>query len=300
MRCITCGIPVCVLLGAAPGLFAQNDAAAAPENNPTATARYQVMLTGLSMATFRDFATSPLYYTGPGTAASAGRLKRSDAREQLFQFRTDLNVTLSLAPESKIIQPGGFAMFVQFNLYYHRLWKLPLLSDEKSNFKAGGAILSTQNFRVNPLLGNNGLGIENVSNVLATAQLTTDISRTAPKRLNLLFFKPTLKPKKRELRFLLNVGVLNFNHRPAAHTYTDVGEIVGLETNLADLIISNRWSLNGWRLHTQLEYLSYRANGNYRGISYVWDAAHVPGRFEDFQMASHRLQFTHGLMRKNR
>lgn len=253
---------------------------------------YTLVSVGLTHSSYRDFATSPLFYNGVGLDLNAVWLKRADKRERIFEGGFGISAHSPRVPESNFIQPGGLAGFANFRFYYQELWKLEALSNAKNNTKIGGTFITTQNIRGNPALQNNAMGLENFTNLMASAQWTRDISRTESKQLNLWLFKPTLKPVKRDLRFLLNVGVLNFNYRPG-YAYSYDSEMNGTDTNPVSWVFSNyKWSLNGFRLKTQLEYIKYLPNGNARSWSYVWEAAHAPGKHETFQMASHRLQYT--------
>lgn len=253
---------------------------------------YSQLSLGLTSPIYRDFATSPLFYRGVGINLGSAWLKHSDTRERKFKIGVGLNAMSALVPESDFINLGGSVTLVNLNLYYQRLWKLESLSNSKNNVKVGGAVITSQNIRINPSLNNNALGLENISNVMASGQLTRDISRKEPKQLNLLIFKPILKPVKRDFKFQLNAGILNFNYRPG-YAYSYDSEMIGLETNPLSWAFSNyKWSMNGWRLNTQIEYIEYLPNGNARSWAYIWDAAHAPGKFEAFQMASHRIQYT--------
>ncbi|HZH86353.1 MAG TPA: hypothetical protein VFD77_03485 [Brumimicrobium sp.] len=253
---------------------------------------YTQLSVGLNNPMYRDFATSPLFYSGFGLDLSAAWLKRADKRERIFEIGLGISAQSPRVPESNFIQAGGLAIFGNLRFFYQELWKLEALSNAKNNTKVGGAVITTQNIRVNTALQNNAMGLENLLNIMASAQWTRDISRTEAKQLKLWFIKPTLKPVKRDLRFLLNVGVLNFNYRPG-YAYSYDSEMNGTDTNPVSWVFSNyKWSLNGFRLKTQLEYIKYLPNGNARSLSYVWEAAHAPGKHEAFQMASHRLQYT--------
>lgn len=253
---------------------------------------YSQLSVGFSNPVYRDFATSPLFYNGLGVNLTSSWLKQSFIKEQKFQVGFGFSAVAASVPKSNFIEADGSASFFNLDLYYHHLWRLESFSDTKNNLKIGGAVIISQNLRINNYLQNNAVGLENISNLMASAQLTRDISRREPKQLNLLIFKPTLKPAERDLRFQLNMGVLNFNYRPG-YAYSYDSEIVGTETNILEWALSNyKWSMNGWRLNTQIEFIKYLPNGNARSWSYIWEAAHAPGKFEAFQMASHRIQYT--------
>ncbi|MCC5931370.1 MAG: hypothetical protein JJU28_19130 [Cyclobacteriaceae bacterium] len=261
---------------------------------------YRQFSVGMNNPIYRDFATSPLFYNGLGTQLQMAWLKRSDLRERSFEMGLGLNGMSARIPESKFIQPKSDAFFGQLSAMYLRLWKLKSLSTEKSNIKLGGIVQSNQNFRLNLNLHNNGIGLEHLTNIMASGQITRDISRKEARQLNFWLFKPRLKEVKRDLRFQFNAGILNLNYRPG-YTYIYKEEMVGLETQpLSWLLSSYKWSLNGWRFNTQLEYISYLPNGNARSWSYVWDATNAPGRHEKFQMASHQIRFTYYFLTKRR
>ena len=252
---------------------------------------YSVLGMTFNRKTFRDFATSPLFYNGVGSDFQAGWLRRSKASERMFDIGLGVNAFFARVPTSDFLQSGSTAFMLQLNSTYSQLFEIGKISTDKNNIKVGGLIHLTQNIRSNFGLFNNGLGLENSTNIMASGQIIRDISRNAPKELNLLVFKPTLKPVKRDLRFQLNAGILNFNYRPS-YAYSYEGEIIGMETQPISWVLSSyKWSLNGWRFNTEIEFIKYLPNGNARSWSYVWDALQMPGRHENFQMASHQIRY---------
>jgi hypothetical protein len=269
----------------------QEKAANSQDESKIQSDYYSILSAGANRPIYRDFATSPLFYNGFGLDVQTAWLKRSEKRERLFDMGIAANTLNAKIPESNFLQAQSSAFLIQLNASYSQLFALDRFSTDKSNIKVGGLIRTTQNFRVNPSLQNNALGLENSTNIMASGQIIRDISRNAPKELNLLVFKPTLKPVKRDLRFQLNAGILNFNYRPS-YAYSYEGEIIGIETQPLSWVLSNyKWSLNGYRLNTEIEYIKYMPNGNARSLSYVWDAVHMPGRYESFQMASHQIRY---------
>ena len=108
---------------------------------------YTELSFGLVKPLYRDFATSPLFYSGVGINLNFARLRRSDARERIFDVGLGFNVLSAKVPSSNFIQAGASGMFGHMDLYYHELWKIKQLSDEKYNLKVGGALLVTQNVR---------------------------------------------------------------------------------------------------------------------------------------------------------
>lgn len=156
----------------------------------------------------------------------------------------------------------------------------------------GVAFVSSQNIRINQSFQNAAPGFESIVNFMAAAKIERDISRTTQKTINLYKLKLNLKSVKRELAFQFNVGILNFNRRPG-YAYVYSNEWDGSNTNGINWLLEEyQLSLNGWRFGSRCEFTQYTPNGNARRIAYVWDIAHIPGRFEVFQMAIHKLQFT--------
>jgi hypothetical protein len=268
---------------------AGNEVAASDSVKPAV--RYWQSSIGLSNPSYRDFATSPLFYRGVGFNISTGWLKRSAKKERLFDMLLSAAPMSANIPTSNYLKRAVTSTFVQMSLRYVQLYELKSLSKQKNKYKAGFALHATQNFRMNRFLQNNATGVENVSNVMLTGQVMRDVSRSSEKKVNLLFFKPTLKPVKRDLRFQLNVGVLNFNYRPG-YAFAYEGYLTSNTSPLLWILNNYSWSLNGWRTQGELELLTYLEGGNARSWTYVWSAMHIPGKFENFQMAMHQIKYT--------
>lgn len=232
----------------------------------------------LDYGLYRDFATSPLFYEIPGVGLSISGIYNTQKVENRF----DLDANLFYWNVS----------FFSFNSYYHYLHQIPVFKSEKWDLKVGGAFTFTQNFRSNSALQNAQIGYESFANLMVVGKISRDLSRLEPKDYKCWFLKGTKKAIKRLISFQLNVGILNFNHRPSTYNYVYLGSINGTELSLSEFFEEYQWKLNGWRFGTQIEYSWYYPSGNGRKIAYIWEAAHAPGTFEPFQMASHKLQFT--------
>ena len=253
---------------------------------------YLVLSAGLKNAIFRDFATSPLFYNGFGLDLQTEWLKKSQQKERSLEFGLGFCSMSARIPKSDYIQPRTNALFAQGNVRYNRLFQLKSISNTRFNYKLGGTFQTTQNLRLNSNLDNNALGLENITNIMFSAQITSDVSRNQERKLNFWLFKINLHPVKRDLRFQINYGIANFNYRPS-YAFAYVPEINGTETtDLRFILSSYNWSyFDGQRCNTDLEYIVYLPNGNARSLSYVWDIAHVPGKYEPFQMASHQIRY---------
>ena len=253
---------------------------------------------GFSSVRYRDFATSPLFYRGPGLNFNIGWKWQEEKWEQILGPELTIAWSSAAAPSSQYFQTSTTAIFSSLSLYYHYLRKIDKLCWGKQETKLGGALLLTGNLRYNSDLGNNSLGIELITNLMFSAKISRDLSRRAEKDFHLWFIKRTLKPVERHVSFQMNIGLLNMNYRPG-YAYVYDAEINGSNTSLFKYNFADyAWKINGWRLGTMIEFHKFRKSGNARKWAYVWEAAHVPGRFEPFQMASHRIQLTLMINRK--
>ncbi len=253
---------------------------------------YIVSSSALGTVLYRDFATSPLFYWGPSIRLSPGGLMQSQKVDMQWNIDIAAAVVLARAPKSTFSKTLTGALALSGELYFHYLRHITIQVNNRFKAKIGGATMVTSNVRYNSSLGNNGIGVDNMVNLMFAAKFTKDISRLQERVLNLYIFKPTLKPVKRELSLQINTGILNFNHRPG-YAYTYEAEINGTETTPVNWLFDNYyWSMNGWRLHTRINFTRYHSNGNARQWSYVWDAVHAPGKHEAFQMATHRIQYS--------
>lgn len=266
----------------------------------TAQREYFSGLFSAGIVTFRDFATSPLFYSGPGLLLSTSNYSRSSRRDQQLDLNFSFYSAFDNAPKSNDLDRVNISTLSTFQIYYHYLYKLKKLSSETWNFKAGPSLVITQNIRLNPGLFNNALGLENISNIMASGLVTGNISRVQARDINFYFFKIHLPRRTREIRMQLNAGVLNFNFRPG-YAYAYDAEIIGTQTSPLEWILANySLSVNGWRFQTRIEWLWYLHNGNAFSLIYNWDALHAPGRYEAFQIAVHNIGFAYYFERKIR
>lgn len=279
----------CLYLGLSLSVFGK---ASLPDSTRAPFEHFRLISLAYSNPIYRDYATSPLFYRGPGVGVSNAWLKRAEHRERLLELDLRFGMPSAKIPESSFIQPKSSVSFPQFNLRYSRLYRVKAFKNEKNKLKIGGTFLSTLNMRLNPGLQNNATGFESLVNMMFTAQLSRDISRTQLKELNFWIWKPKLKPVKRELRFRFDAGLLNWNYRPG-YAYTSMEDINGVETNPLRWLLSRySWTLNGTRFQTVVELAKYLPNGNARSWSYVWEMATAPGNIETLQMAFHQLRYT--------
>jgi hypothetical protein len=247
---------------------------------------------GIELISFRDLATSPLFYDGVGLAGNIAWQWEHPKNETNLALYGTSSTTTSRTPLSAFFQTSTSSSFLSGSVYVHSLFTLPSLSNEKRTVQLGGAMANTWNIRSNPSLFNNGFGMESFANLFLSGKGIYDISRKNVVIKDYYLFTRTLQPAKRNLSFQLNIGLLNLNYRPGYAYNSDVA-LDGSNTNpLGFLLDGHAWKVNGYRLNTQLHYTKYIPNGNGHRWSYIWDIAQAPGRFEPFEMVTHRIQYT--------
>jgi hypothetical protein len=243
-------------------------------------------------------ATSPLFYSGAGINGNISWLWIHPKNETYTELSITSANTAAYMPLSNILQGYSGSTFMSGSIYLHTLFTVPFNYDDKLTIKAGGAITNTWNIRSNPSLFNNGFGMESFANLSLSTKGIYDVSRKNIVIKDYYFFTRTLFPAKRQIGFQLNIGLLNLNYRPGYAYNADIA-LDGTNTNpLAFLLDGHKWTINGYRLGTRLYWEQFTPNGNGHRWSYIWDIAQAPGRFEPFEMATHKIQYT--LMFRNK
>ena len=244
---------------------------------------YLFLSTGINLSNFRDFATSPLFYSGASIYGEIGFLKKDAKRE------VDMGASYSYGKNTSLVGSNYAVSQVQsFAGYYSRLYQIPKWSDSTWNIKAGGMINLTGNYRYNSRLQNNGEGYEGVGNILASIKVERDLTRTQPKDKKFLFIKYHQNPRKMNLGFRLNVGVINSSFRNG-YAYSDQSSVLNDPKIFGDYAFK---MFSGFRMSSAIDYTIYLKNENAVRFSYVWDAYKTGGDFDPFEMASHVFKFT--------
>lgn len=244
---------------------------------------------GVGWYSFRDFGTSPLFYSGPGLQLSMGDRWEKPGGHVWFNTTAHAALTSANVPQSTYLQAGGRSLFLDFRLdggYLHR-FETPL--DERWEVKAGGGVVADLLLRQNNALGNAQVGTDVVANALLSGELSRDLSRQKQDTLDLKLIRLRRKPSSQRIDFRLDIGVLNFNYRPG-YAYVHDSELIG-EPGLAWVLADHRWKMNGWRLGTALGFMRRHANRNATRLEYRWEAVHAPGRYRALQFASHTVRF---------
>lgn len=236
---------------------------------------------GLNSSNFTDFATSPLTYKGTVKQISLTSLRLDERKERewsvVYDFGTYTNSFNGNTAASSVKR-------LEFN--FSRLYRIKQLSTESLNTKVGCLLSANADLRTNLALQNNASGIDLFTNAMGSIKITKDHSRKEVKEKKFLFWKYKLRPRKRNLSFRLNIGVLNGSYR---NGYVYAGQAAVLN----DFKLLDGYEIRGaFRMSSSLDYTWYLANKNALRLSYVWDAYKTGGKLDRFQMAHHCLKFT--------
>jgi hypothetical protein len=251
-----------------------------PVNN---TENYLEIGLGVGYSQFRDFATSPLFYSGfPFSLDLAFRI---DGQKNEKQF----GLQASYGSLSALIN-GSYAQssVVSASLFYQQLYIFPQVSNNKWKYKVGGQINASGNYRYNPSLQNNSVGVEMVNTLFASGKVVLDVSRLRTKEKKCWFMHSVKEPRFRLLDFQLNIGLLNNSFRNG-YAYIDQSSVLNDPKDFGGYKYS--W-FTGFRMSSSLRYIIYLKNKNAVQFSYVWDAYTTGGDANRFEFGSHFLKFT--------
>ncbi len=236
---------------------------------------------GFGSSNFRDFATSPLIYSGVPFYTSLSHIDRDQNRESLinlaYSFGTygiDYNRQQS---ESKVNS---------FSLNYLELFQWKKFCTDKRNIKFGGQFNATINLRNNEQLFNNSEGVDFISNVMGSVQTTFDLRQNKNTTRKFLFIKYKVQQRVRSLSYTLNVGLINSSYRNG-FAYTSPSAPLNNDEFFAGYAFN---LFNGFRINSTLDYSIFLENKNALQVSYLWDAYSTGGSHDTFEMASHVLK----------
>jgi hypothetical protein len=265
---------------------------------PLEVTRFFFSSLAVGPATFRDFATSPLFYKSSALSGQIAWTKVKGRYERKWSLRTSIASAKPVLPELEFTGPKTSALFSSSDIAYQQLRPWPRFNKGKWSYYLGGMGISTLNFRTNQALGNSSVGIEAFFNVMAAGKVSYDLSHEKTGTRKFLWIKRELKPTTRALSLQFNIGLLNANYRQA-YDYKGFPEVNGSKLNPFNLVLnSSAWAVNGTRFSSELEFRRYQTGGNAVSWSYVWDALSAPGREHLFQMSAHRIQLTLHFNRK--
>lgn len=240
---------------------------------------------GLGVGSFRDFATSPLTYSGVSLVAGGFKINVDERRET--EWGTPFSVGFFGV---NFNDHTSSSTVVTLSPYYSELYRLNAWSSEKFNVKVGGMLQATLNVRTNVDLLNNAIGLEIIPTLFGSIKGTWNVSRNIDKDKKFLFFKYKLLKRKKSLAFRLNTGLVNASYR---NGFAYSGQSFLL--NEPEVFDDYQFKVfSGFRMSSSLDYTLYsRKTTNAVQISYVWDALRTGGDFDTFEMAQHGLRFTY-------
>lgn len=236
---------------------------------------------GANYNSFRDFATSPLFYSGPGGILQTSILN--------FDNQIENELGFIFTGGNYYAQNGNSSSFNgSFYLYYAYLYQLKQLSTKRFNLKAGGTANIAMNIRDNPAFMNNAYGSEYIPTLMGTAKTTLDLSRNNTKNKKLWFINYKLNPRKMMLSYKLNIGILNSTYR---NGYAYHGQSA-LLNNYKEYDGYKFQILSGFRMNSSLDFTYFLKNSNALKISYLWEAYKTGGEFDRYEQSSHNVSIS--------
>ena len=290
-------LAVFVFSSASAALQRDGDSLINPVEN-SFSINYSDYFSGISCTriSFRDFATSPLFYDVYALQIQMGWpvVKQHHRREIGFDLTAGVSAArVPQEAEYMVTSPAGF---YSGNINYDYLTKIQV-PRFKGNIFLGGSVQSRLHFRRNKALGNNGTGIEAFFNFMASGRLEKDFSRKAGEGKSWLLFNRR-NSVHRTLAYQLNLGLINFNYRPG-YAYGGFSEFDGSNTKgLQFLLDGHSWTLNGFRIQSRLEWIINKKKKYSNRWMYSWELLTAPGKYEKFQFASHTFTYSMLLFRK--
>jgi hypothetical protein len=236
--------------------------------------------TGLGGTNVRDFATSPLIFSGPALELSFAKRSQKNLREIHQGVEASFGMLTT--------QEGNHSsntQFLRFGLYYTYLHRIEKWSSEKSKWSLGGSMRVTSHTRYNSSLMNNGVGFELIPTVFGSAQWSYDISRRKEIKKKLWFVPIHLKKRKRTLNIRGHIGLINSYFR---NGYVYAGQSFLLNSGQSLLDHYEFHIFSGFRFRSEVEYLTYLSNNNAIGFSYSWDA-YKTGPTHDILESAHHI-----------
>jgi len=228
---------------------------------------------GLNISSFRDFATSPLIYSGIPIYTALSHIDMDHKRESHFTLSYSFGKYKSTynehSSESKVNT---------FSFNYLELFELKQISNSRLNVKIGGQLNATANHRENAELFNNSEGVDLISNLFGSAKVSLYLGLNKGKAIK----------RKQTLSYIVNIGVVNASFRNG-FAYTSPSAPL----NDDDFFRGYEWQLfKGFRLNSALNYTVFLHNKNAIQLSYIWDTYRTAGHHDNFEMAAHILKFS--------
>lgn len=220
---------------------------------------------GFEYSKFRDFATSPLFYSGTPLYASLAYLESDARRESGFSLAYSVgNYSNTYNGQHSLSGVDEYA------LHYSELFILDGKSHSHLNVKVGGSLHGRAVYRNNEGLFNNSQGLDVMFNLSGSVKTTW-------------IFNP-----RHRLSFLLNVVFLNTSYRNG-FAYTSSSAPLNTDEFFADYEFK---LFSGSYYSSAFEYTLSLNNANALQFSYMWNAYRINAHFENFEKASHTFTFS--------
>jgi len=231
---------------------------------------------GNNISNFRDFATSPLFYSGTAKTISIFVDRPSDKKDMYIQARYSAGNYKVKGSDDDILSNVKSA-----SVKYSMLWKINPLSGDKFNFKVGGTFDAWGDLRINKSLQNNAVGAEVFTTLFLSLKASHPIVIAETKKIWFLKFKP----RYRNTFFQLNLPVMNNTFRNG-YIYTST---TGLDGDPTPSLFKGYefHAFSGLRLSTTLMYEQAIFNNNILRFTYDWDMLLTSKKYDQFQMANH-------------
>lgn len=254
----------------------QSQAQNTAEPSYLGNSKYLEITVGTGLGRLRDFATSPLYYTGPMQVVG-GALTRLSLKQDISTGISVLSGKLTNDYNGEEAQSN----LTTFSAHHTRLYQIFSSSPEKWNFKVGGEANVTANLRTNPAFRNSAVGIEAFPVIYGTFKAARDLTRTTGRRGK--------EPKKKSISLTINASVLSASYRNG-YSYLGIGQVIDKQ-GFDGLLDGYRFKFFGVNsLSTSLDYTLWLKNKNGWRFSYAWDAYMTRNDYAEFEMATHTLR----------
>ncbi|WP_162555760.1 hypothetical protein [Reichenbachiella versicolor] len=238
---------------------------------------------GLGVSYFRDFATSPLFYSGLTSHTAVSRYKENQDLFKNYGFSFSSGAYYNVYNDHEAV-----SLVRSMSLYYEYLRSINRwLPSSNIDWKVGGTINVTSNLRINESLLNNGVGFEMIPTLFASFRGTKDISRKKEVEKKIWFLKIKKRPKTRSLTGQFNIGLVNSQYRNG-FAYADQSAL------LNDPKIFGGYEFkvfSGIRAMGSFQYTRYLKNHNAIRYSYTWEAYRTGDR-DPLEMVHHVLKMT--------
>lgn len=242
---------------------------------------YTKLSIGASTVQFRDFATSPLVYSGPAMYGDFGSY--TERGTTITEYGSHVLFGSAFDPYF-----SAASTITAINVYYGKLFRVA--PDFKYGaLHVGGLLEGTGTIRVNGSLMNNALGTELAPALYASGKFTRDISRRRARIWKPIKFIPalTLRERERTLSFRTNVGLLNGGYRNG-YAYSGQTALLNSFELFEDYVYD---ATAGARFSGELALTNYLPNGNRVEYSYYFQQFALNG-FDRFEWMQQGLKAT--------